>query len=109
MVNELRLKNADIDHSLASQLSNIKDLSTSTKINTDALANLTAILTDQVKKSYDEFQRIAIDVLWLNVTLFGQSTQFMHITQLEFTLLHLTHQVDKLFIPYNMLFKENFP
>jgi hypothetical protein len=97
VVNELQLMIDDPVHCLANQLTYVKDLSTSNKINTDAVANLTAVLRDQVTRSHDEFQRIATDVLWLNVTLFGQSTLFMHIRQLEFTLLQLTQQVDKLF------------
>jgi len=48
-------------------------------------------------QSHGEFKKIATDVLWLNVTIFGQTTLFMHIRQLEFTLLQLTQQVDRLF------------
>ena len=72
-------------------------MSTSTKVNADAIANLTAVLRDQVMQSHGEFKKIATDVLWLNVTIFGQTTLFMHIRQLEFTLLQLTQQVDRLF------------
>jgi hypothetical protein len=59
VVNELRLKNDDIVHSLANQLTYVKDLRTSNKINADAIANLTAIIRDQVIRSHDEFQKIA--------------------------------------------------
>ena len=37
------------------------------------------------------------DILWLNITLFGQSEMHTVIRQLEFTLFQLVQQVDKLF------------
>jgi len=40
VVNELHQRNIDIVHSLANQLTYVKDLSTTTKINADAIANL---------------------------------------------------------------------
>jgi len=40
---------------------------------------------------------MAKEILVFNVTLFGQSTLFMHIRQLEFGWLQLTQQIDKLF------------
>ena len=59
MINELRLKNDDLVHSLTNQLTYVQDLSTSTKINADAFANFTAVLRDQVIRSHDEFKKIA--------------------------------------------------
>jgi len=56
VVNELQLKNADIVHSLANQLTYVKDLSTFTEINTGEVANLTAVLRDQVIQS-NEFKK----------------------------------------------------
>ena len=72
-------------------------MSTTTQINADALANLSTILRDQVIQTHDELQNMAKEILVFNVTLIGQSTLFMHIRQLEFGLLQLTQQVDKLF------------
>ena len=40
---------------------------------------------------------MAKEILVFNVTLIGQSTFFMQIRQLEFGLLQLTQQIDKLF------------
>jgi hypothetical protein len=97
VVNNLQQRNADIVHSLANQLTYVKDLSTTSKINTEAIANLSTILRDQVIQSHDELQNMAKEILVFNVTLFGQSTLFMHIRQLEFGLLQLTQQIDKLF------------
>jgi len=48
-------------------------------------------------QSHDELKKIAKDILWFNFTLFGQNTLFMCIRQLEFGLLQLTQQIDKLF------------
>ena len=61
-------------YSLTNKLTYVKDLSTSTKINADAIANLTTALRDQIIQSHDEFKKIATDILWLNVTIFGQIT-----------------------------------
>ena len=48
VVNDLHQRNADIVHSLANQLTYVEDLSTTTKVNADAIANLSTILRDQV-------------------------------------------------------------
>jgi len=96
VVNDLHQRNVDIVHSLANQLTYVKDLSTTTKVNADAIANLSTILRDQVIQTHDELQSMTKEILVFNVTLIGQSTLFMHIRQLEFGLLQLTQQVDKL-------------
>jgi hypothetical protein len=75
----------------------VKDLSTISKINAEAIANLSTILRNQVIQSHVELQNMAKEILVFNVTFFGQSTLFMHIRQLEFGLLYLTQQIDKLF------------
>jgi hypothetical protein len=82
-VSDLRLKNADLAHSVANQLTYVKDLSVSSKVNADAIANLSSILRDQVIESHDRFQEIASDIIWLNISLLGQSTLYRHIRQLE--------------------------
>jgi hypothetical protein len=97
VVNDLQQRNADIIHSLANQLTCVKDLSTSFKINAEAIANLSTILLDQVIQSHDEIQKMAKEILWFNVTHFGQSTLFMPIRQLECASLQLTQQIDKMF------------
>jgi len=107
VVNDLHQINADIVHSLANQLTYVKDLSTTSKVNAEAIANLLPILRDQVIHSHDEFQSMVKEILVFNVTLFKQSTLFMQIRQLEFGLLQLTQQIDKLFY-CNVLYKESF-
>ena len=48
-------------------------------------------------QSHDKFQQMATDILWLNITLFGQSELHTMIRQLEFTLFWLVQQVVELF------------
>jgi len=95
---DLQTKNADIVHSLENQLSYVKRLDKMTAINADAIANLSSIVKDNTIQSHDKFQQITRDIMWLNVTIYGQSEICMAVTQLEFALLQLTQQVDDLFI-----------
>jgi hypothetical protein len=96
-VSDLQLKNAGLAHSVANQLTYVKDLSITSKVNANAIANLSLILRHQVIESHDRFQEIASDIIWLNISLLGQSMLYKHIRQLEFTLLQLTQQVHQLF------------
>jgi len=59
VVNDLHQRNVDIVHSLANQLTYVKVLSTTTKINAEAIAKLSTILRDQVIQSRDELQSTA--------------------------------------------------
>jgi hypothetical protein len=94
---DLQLKNADLFHSVANQLSYVKDVSITSKVNADGIANLSSVLRDQVIQSHDKFEEIASDILWLKISLFVQSTLYKHIRQLEFPLLQLTQQIHQLF------------
>jgi hypothetical protein len=76
VLNDLELKNSDISHSLSSQLTYVKDLSATTKFNSEAIGNLSDIIKDNVVQSHDRFQQVTIDVLWLNVTLHSQITLY---------------------------------
>ena len=75
----------------------MNDLITTPKIDAEAVGNLSTILRDQVITSHDELQIMAKEILMFSVTLFGQSTLFMHIRLLEFGLLQFTQKIDKLF------------
>jgi len=97
VVNDLHQRNIDIVHSLANQLTYVKDLSTTTKINADAIANLSEFLSDQFIQTHDELQSMDKNILVFNVTPIGQGTLIMRIRQREFGLLQLTQQVDKMF------------
>jgi hypothetical protein len=52
---------------------------------------------DIVIQSNEQYQQINRDVMWLNLTLFGQSKIFTAVRELEFTLVHLIQRVDELF------------
>jgi len=51
----------------------VKKLNTAVKIDTEAIANLSNIIKDNMVQSHERFQQVARDILWLNITLFGQS------------------------------------
>ena len=46
------------------------------------------------------------DILWLNMNFFNHSSLFMLVTQLEYSLLQLTLQVDELIVAKQHNFKE---
>ena len=48
-------------------------------------------------QSHEKYQQAVRDILWLNITLFGQSEMHTAIRQLECTLFQLVQQVDELF------------
>ena len=91
---ELQLRQQDIVHSVANQLTYIKKLDTITSVNADAIANLSGIIRDDMIKSHDKFREITRDILWLNMTIYGQSALFMTIRQLELAVLQLTQQLE---------------
>ena len=53
---ELQLRQQDIVHSVANQLTYIKKLDTITSVNADAIANLSGIIRDDMIKSHDKFR-----------------------------------------------------
>ena len=55
-LNELQSSTSDIDHSVAYQVTNVKKLDTTTKVNANALTNLSSIVKDTVIQSYERFQ-----------------------------------------------------
>jgi len=93
---ELQLRQQDIVHPGANQLTYIKKLDTITSVNADAIANLTGIIRDYMIKSHDKFRGITRDILWLNMTIYSQSDLFMTIRQIELAILQLTQQLDEL-------------
>jgi len=85
------------DRDGANQFTYVKKLNTAVKIDTEAIANLSNIIKDNMIQSHENFQRVARDMLWLNITLFVQSELHTVIGQLEFTLFQLVQQIDDLF------------
>jgi len=70
-------------------MSYMKKLDKIVAINADASANLSSIVKNDIIQSRDKFQQIACDIMWLNVTIYGQSEIYMAVTQLEFALLQV--------------------
>jgi hypothetical protein len=93
---ELQFRQKYIINSVANQLTYIKKLDTITNVNANAIANLSDIIRDDMIKSHDKFREITRDILWLNMTIYGQSALFTKIRQLELTALQLTQQLDEL-------------
>jgi hypothetical protein len=65
-------------------------------VNVEAIANLSSIIKDTVINSQERFRQTARDIIWLNLTIHGPSTLFTTIQELEFTILRITQQLDKL-------------
>ena len=63
-------------------------------MNADAVANLSGIIRDDMIKSHDKFREITRDILWLSMTIYGQSAVFMTTRQLELAVLQLDEFID---------------
>lgn len=94
VLNNLKPQNSEMV--LFDQLTYVKKLSTTVKLDTNSIANLSYIIRDNVILAHDQFQQMARGILWLNVNFFGQSTLHVMIIQLEFTLMQLIQQVNDL-------------
>jgi hypothetical protein len=82
VLTELRSQNSDMSHSLSSQITYVKKLDTIMKLDTEAIANLSNILRDDMIQAHDKFQQLASEILWLNVTFVGQSKLYAVIRQI---------------------------
>jgi hypothetical protein len=96
-IDRLRTQNADIVHSLTSQVTYVRQLDHSTRVNTQSIANMSSVIKDVIVQASDKLKEVTKDVVWLNITLRNQNELFMKIWQLKFSLLFLIQQVDELF------------
>jgi xylose isomerase len=87
-LDELKSRDSDIAHSFSSQISYIKNLDSTVKINAAGIANLSNVFNDIVIQSNKHYQQVNRDLMWLNFNLFGHSRIFTDVRELEFTLLH---------------------
>jgi len=55
-LNALQSSTSDINHSVANQVRNVKKIDTATKVNANAVANLSSIVKDTVIQCYERFQ-----------------------------------------------------
>jgi hypothetical protein len=92
---ELQSNQRDVIHFVMNQLTYIKRLHTITNVNVETMANLSSIIKDTVINSHETFRQTAQDIVWLNLTIHGQSTLLTTIRELEFTILRIT-QLDEL-------------
>jgi hypothetical protein len=73
---ELQTSQIDVIHSVTNQFTYIKRLDTITNVNVEAIANLSSIIKETVINSHERFRQTARDIIWLNLTIHGQSTLF---------------------------------
>jgi hypothetical protein len=97
-LDELKSKDVDIAHSLANEVTYVKILDHTVRVNADAILNLSTILKNEMIQSHDNYQQIIRDIAWLNMTIYNRSVLFLVIRQVEFALLQLTQQVDEMLV-----------
>ena len=66
-LDELKSKDVDIAHSLVNQVTYVKSLDHTVRVNTDAILNLSTILENEMIQSHDNYQQIIRDIAWLNI------------------------------------------
>jgi hypothetical protein len=75
-IDDLISKKADIVHSLATELTYLKGLVENTRINTDAISNMSKIVRNELFQSHERYVQLTRNVMWLNLTLLNQSALF---------------------------------
>jgi len=71
-LDELKSKDVDIAHSLANQVTYVKSLDHTVRVNADVILNLSTILKNEMIQSYDKYQQVIRDIAWLNMTIYNQ-------------------------------------
>jgi hypothetical protein len=75
-LDELKDKNSDLVHSLSNQVTYVRKLVTVTGINSQAIANTTTLIKDNLVHQHEKFQNITKDLAWLQFMVQGQSALF---------------------------------
>ena len=75
-VDELKSKEADIVHSLANKLTYVKGLGLNTRVNADAIANMSTIVRKELVQSHDRYVELTKDIMWLNLTAQSERTVY---------------------------------
>jgi len=96
LFDELQSSQQNIVHSIDNQINYIKKLDSDISENAELIAKLSRVISDDIIRSHDRFQQITKNLLWLNLTVYGQSELFTMIRQLQFSILQLTQRLDKL-------------
>jgi hypothetical protein len=82
VIDELQENQKNVIHSVTNQFTYIKKLDSIATVNVEAISNLSRIIKENVIYSHEKFQQAARDILFLNLTIHGQSTLFTTIRQL---------------------------
>jgi len=88
-LDSLQTSSSDIVHSLRDQVTYVKKLDNMTRVNVDAIPNLSTTVKDIVNQFMTILKQTARNVIWLNCTLHGQSELFKTVRLLEFALLQM--------------------
>jgi len=96
LFDKLKSNQPNVVHSIDNQITYIKELDADTSENAEIIANLSSVIKDNIIRSHDRFQQITKDLLWLNLTVYGQSELFTMIRQLIFSIIQLTERLDEL-------------
>jgi hypothetical protein len=68
-IERLETKDADIVHSLEHQMTFIKSLALSSRIEAQTIFNFSTVVKDFMIESHERFYEITRDILWLNLTV----------------------------------------
>jgi hypothetical protein len=92
----LNLKEVDISHSVNNQLTYIKGINLNSRINSDAITNLSTILKNETVQLYSHYAQLASDISQFNITFQDHSSLISLLRKMEFSLLQLAVQIDEL-------------
>jgi len=81
-LDELKDKNPKLVHSLSNRVTYVRKLDTVIGINSQAIANLTTVVKDNLVHSNEKFENITEDIAWLHFTV--QSALFTAVRQNSF-------------------------
>jgi hypothetical protein len=95
LFNELHFNQQNVIYSIDNQITYTRKLDADTSKNAELIANLSSVIRDNTIKSHGRFQQITKDLIWLNMTIYGQSELFTMISQLEYSILQLTQCLDE--------------
>jgi len=96
LFDELQSNQQNNVHSIDNQITYIKKLDSDTSENAEQTANMQSVIRGNIIRLHDRFTQITKSLLWLNLTVYGQSELFTIIRQLEFSILQLTQRLDEL-------------
>jgi hypothetical protein len=107
-IDKLKMRD-DIVHSLADQLSYVRNMESVIRVDTAAITNLSSVVKDFMLDSHGKYFELAKEIIWLNLTLYNRSEVFMAIRQLEFSVLQLSRQIDDLLAALQYVFLGKMP